>query len=63
MELASDPEWLRRFVRDAKAASILKHPNVAMIFEIGERDGTHLIGMEYVEGQTLAARIGRAQLP
>jgi len=57
-ELASDPDRMRRFVREAKAASALKHPNVAMIFEIGESSGVHFIAMEYVEGQTLATRIG-----
>jgi len=56
MDLASDPDRMRRFVREAKAASSLKHPNVAIIFEIGESNDTHFIAMEYVEGQTLAAR-------
>ena len=56
-ELASDPERMRRFVREARAASALKHAHVAHIYEIGEADGIHFIAMEYVEGQTLAARI------
>jgi serine/threonine protein kinase len=57
-ELASDPDRMRRFVREAKAASALKHPNVAHIYEIGESEGSTFIAMEYVEGQTLATRIG-----
>jgi serine/threonine-protein kinase len=61
-DLASDPDRMRRFVREAKAASSLKHPNVAIIFEIGESNDTHFIAMEYVEGQTLAARIGGRSL-
>ena len=56
-EMASDPERMGRFVREAKAASALKHPNVATIYEIGKSEEFHFIAMEYVEGQTLASRI------
>jgi len=60
-ELAADPERMRRFVQEAKAASALSHPNVAHIYEIGEANGTNFIAMEYVEGRTLDARFkGRA---
>jgi serine/threonine protein kinase len=58
-ELASDPDRMRRFVREAKAASALKHPNVAHIYEIGQSDGLHFIAMEYVEGETLRHRLTR----
>ena len=51
-ELASDPDRIRRFVQEARAASGLKHPNVATIYEIGKSDESHFIAMEYVEGQT-----------
>ncbi len=53
---------MRRFVREARAASALKHPNVAHIYEIGEWNGTQFIAMEYVEGQTLAAKISNHPL-
>ena len=56
-EWASDQDRMRRFVREAKAASALKHPNVAHIYDIGEWNGIQFIAMEYVEGQTLAANI------
>src|SRR6185436_16924430 len=60
-ELAADQERMRRFVREAKAASALNHPHVAHIYEIGEAStaagGVSYIAMEYVEGQTLAAKI------
>ncbi len=50
-ELASDPDRMRRFIREARAASALKHSNVATIHDIGESEGVHFIAMEYVEGQ------------
>jgi serine/threonine protein kinase len=56
-ELASDQDRMRRFIREARAASSLKHPNVATIHEIGESEGIHFIAMEYIEGQSLAAKI------
>jgi serine/threonine protein kinase len=57
VELASDQDRMRRFIREARAASALKHPNVATIHDTGESDGLHFIAMEYVEGETLAAKI------
>ncbi len=56
-EVATDAERMRRFVSEAKAASALNHPHVATIYEIGEADNVRFIAMEYVEGQTLAAKI------
>lgn len=56
-EMSADRERMRRFVREAKAASALNHPNLAHIYEIGGADGVSFIAMEYVEGQTLAAKI------
>ncbi len=52
-EFASDPERLRRFEQEARAASALNHPNIITIHDIGEQDGTHYIAMELVEGKTL----------
>src|SRR5512134_1022162 len=56
-ELALDKDRLHRFVREARAASSLNHPNVAHIYDIGQSNGLHFIAMEYVEGQSLAQRI------
>src|SRR5215831_11551034 len=61
VQVAADPERMRRFVQEAKAASALSHPNVAHIYEIGEANGTNFIAMEYVAGRTLDAKLnGRA---
>ncbi len=46
-------DWLRRFLREAKAASSLNHPNIITIHEVGEVDGIHYIATEYIEGRTL----------
>ena len=60
-DLASNPDRMQRFTREAKAASALNHPNVAIIHDVGESDGIRFIVMEHVEGQTLAMKIaGRA---
>src|SRR5262245_5334686 len=61
-DLVGDADRLQRFVREAKAASALNHPNVATIYDVGESDGIRFIVMEYVEGQTLAQAIGNRPL-
>jgi len=57
LELAADPGRMRRFEHEARAASALNHPHVATIYELGEADGQRFIAMEYVAGETLAARL------
>ncbi len=53
-----DPERVRRFAQEARLVSTLSHPNITMIYEIGQsEDGAHFIAMEYVEGQTLRQRM------
>jgi serine/threonine protein kinase/Flp pilus assembly protein TadD len=56
-ELAVNRDRMERFVREAKSAAALSHPNIAQIFEIGEHEGTHFIAMELVEGVTLRHKI------
>src|SRR5204862_1048103 len=52
-----DHERLRRFEQEARAASALNHPNILTIHEIGEEDGHRFIATEFIEGETLRARL------
>ena len=52
-DLAGDEKFVRRFQREALAASSLSHPNIVEMYDVGEDNGTYYIVMEYVEGRTL----------
>jgi serine/threonine protein kinase len=56
-DVARDPLALKRFQREAQAASALNHPNICTIYEVGVQDGGLLV-MEYMDGVTLKYRIG-----
>lgn len=56
-----DQERVRRFEREARAASALNHHNILTIHEIGRADGRHFIATEFVEGETLRGRMERAK--
>jgi serine/threonine-protein kinase len=58
-EMAQDPEWKERFVREARTIAQLNHPNIATIYSIEEDNDPMFIAMELVEGDSLGAIIAR----
>ncbi|CAN5908745.1 hypothetical protein BH23PLA1_BH23PLA1_37320 [soil metagenome] len=55
--------WRERFQAEARAAATLHHPNICPVFEVGEVGPQPYLTMAYIEGETLAARLGRACPP
>ncbi|MBV9493760.1 MAG: protein kinase [Acidobacteria bacterium] len=56
-----DEDRVRRFQREARAASALNHPNIITIYEVGQADSRHYIATEYIDGRTLRDRITSRQ--
>ena len=61
--LKEDPDSRARLLNEARAASMLRSPNIAVTYDIGEHAGTDFIVMEYVEGQLLSVRVKEGPLP
>ncbi|HZV59134.1 MAG TPA: serine/threonine-protein kinase, partial [Candidatus Eremiobacteraceae bacterium] len=57
----SRPELLTRFQTEARAAGLLTHPNIVVVFDAGEEEGLYYITMELVEGKSLQALIDSGQ--
>jgi serine/threonine protein kinase len=49
-----DSRFLERFLREARSAATLSHPNICPVYDVGEIDGTHFITMAYIEGHSLS---------
>jgi serine/threonine protein kinase/tetratricopeptide (TPR) repeat protein len=61
-EFSDDQARVRRFLREARMAASLSHPNIVTIFEIGEHEGLTFLAMEYIEGQSLRQRLEEGPL-
>ncbi len=60
--LINNPERVRRFQREARAATALSHPNIITIYDFGQENGRDYIASEFVEGRTLRDYVGEPDL-
>jgi serine/threonine protein kinase len=56
--LASDPEFVRLFIAEAKLLGMINHPNVVQVYDFGEQDGRHFLALEYLDGPSLEELLG-----
>jgi serine/threonine protein kinase len=61
--LSTDPDRLRRFEQEARAAAALKHPNILDVHDVGIHEGAPFIVMELLDGEALRARVSGGALP
>jgi eukaryotic-like serine/threonine-protein kinase len=61
--LSASPEIRARFEREAKSISSLNHPNICSLFDVGHEGDVEYLVMELVQGETLAARLGKGPMP
>jgi eukaryotic-like serine/threonine-protein kinase len=62
-QFSADSEMKQRFEREAHTIAALSHPNICTLYDVGRQDGADFLVMEFLEGETLAARIERGPLP
>ena len=62
-QFSQNPDLKQRFEREARAISSLNHPHICTLYDVGHQDGTDYLVMEYLEGESLAARLARGALP
>jgi serine/threonine protein kinase len=61
--IAGDPELRARFEREARAVALLDHPHICAVYDVGQQEGVSYLVMQYLEGETLAARLARTNGP
>src|SRR5262249_1306651 len=61
--LATDPQFGQRFDREARVISQLDHPHICALYDVAEEHGTSFLVMQYLDGDTLAARLEKGPLP
>ena len=60
---SSDPDRLRRFEQEARAAAALNHPNILVVYQMGTFEGDPYLVSELLEGETLRERLKKGPLP
>jgi eukaryotic-like serine/threonine-protein kinase len=61
--LSTNPELRERFEREARAISQLSHPHICVLYDVGKHEGADYLVLEYLEGETLGARLRKGPLP
>jgi len=61
-KVAANELRMQRFVQEAKAVSVLNHPNILTIYEIGTEPGAHFIATEFIDGETLRQQMMHTSL-
>ncbi len=60
---AENAVWRQRFERESRALAALSHPHICQVFDVGRDGGVDFIVMEYLEGETLSARLAKGLMP
>ena len=61
--VGADQQMRARFAREARAVAALTHPHICTLYDVGRHDEIDFLVMEYLEGDTLAARLARGPMP
>lgn len=62
-QVGADADWRARFEREARLLSSLQHPHICVLHDVGREGDVSYVVMQYLDGETLAARLARGPLP